>query len=680
MNAAVLRKNVLMLKPEVAQKLEERHEQYIESATRYEPMVVPPTPLGYGMTDSYGFRTSNAPLNLVKTRDQKLLAEMRDNMRPEYAYFMEGINGISHSRFRINKWMLNRMKMLLADGSKIAKLPDFNMEAEPELLTEIARKKASLMLGRKRPDQSMSDFLDSLSHKDAVLVKTYSNEVKAKREYIQRKTELAGARINLRRSLALAEKYKGFERIYFPVNTDRRSRVYYATPNLNPQGPDHEKALLELAYPKRVGMKGLYWLAINVSNLMGFDKADLGDRVRYVKKHWAKIVSWVENPALNRGWESETDKPFQFLAAAKDLMDAMALDNPYDHMSRVSVACDASCSGLQILGALTKCTTSLFNTNCLPAVRDENGKLVMQDIYGLAAKASTKTLMADLKGDDEDRAKLAELILSWDYATKDGKLTRNMLKRNTMTYFYGSKASGMGQQIMDDHIKPELAKAIEKVGRDGDVTTVGFPFPTKELQVAASQYLARVNFAAIEAIAPIPSLVMKSLQQYGKLISKGGKKMRWTTPLGFIVEQHYEVQEELVIDSLLTGQKRKQTTTRRNTGEVNQHKQKLGAAPNFVHSLDASLLLKVVALGVREGIMDWRVVHDSFAVCAADTARMVRLLKRTMCEMFKGDILARIGEELDSQVPEDLKAEIIPFPQYGDADLEMIKKAELPFC
>jgi DNA-directed RNA polymerase len=680
MSNAVLRKNVLMLKPEVAEKLEERHEQYIANATRYEPMVVPPTPLGYGMTDSYGFRTSNAPLNLVKTRDQKLLSEMRDNIRPEYAYFMEGINGIGNSRFRINKWMLMIMDRLLSGGEKIAKLPDFNMEKEPEMLTEFTRKRASVILARKSPAVKMNEFLESLPHKDAVLVKTYTNEVKAKREYIQRKTELAGARINLRRSMALAEKYKDFERIHFPVNVDRRSRVYYATPNLNPQGPDHEKALIELAYPERVGMKGLYWLAINVSNLMGFDKADLGDRVRYVKKHWAKIVSWVENPAINRGWETETDKPFQFLAAAKDLMDAMALDNPYDHESRVSVACDASCSGLQILGSLTKCVTSLFNTNCLPAVRDENGKLVMQDIYGLAAKASTKTLMADLEGEDEDKAKLAKLVLSWGYAVKDGKLTRNILKRNTMTYFYGSKASGMGQQIMDDHIKPELAKAIEKVGRDGDVTKAGFPFPTKELQVAVSQYLAKVNFAAIEAIAPIPSLVMKSLQQYGKLISKGGKKMRWTTPLGFIVEQHYEIQEDLVIDSLLTGQKRKQTTTRRNTGEVNQNKQKLGAAPNFVHSLDASLLLKAVALGVQMGIKDWRVVHDSFAVSAAKTASMVRLLKRTMCEMFKGDILAKIGEELDAQVPENLKAEIIPFPSYGDADLELIKKAELPFC
>lgn len=57
----VKRKNVLMLKPSVAAAMEARHESIIEAATRYEPMVVPPTPLGYGMTDSYGFRTSNAP-------------------------------------------------------------------------------------------------------------------------------------------------------------------------------------------------------------------------------------------------------------------------------------------------------------------------------------------------------------------------------------------------------------------------------------------------------------------------------------------------------------------------------------------------------------------------------------------------------------------------------------------
>ncbi len=48
------RKNVLMLKPNIAALMEARHESIIEASTRYEPMVVPPTPLGYGMTDSSG--------------------------------------------------------------------------------------------------------------------------------------------------------------------------------------------------------------------------------------------------------------------------------------------------------------------------------------------------------------------------------------------------------------------------------------------------------------------------------------------------------------------------------------------------------------------------------------------------------------------------------------------------
>tara|TARA_Y100001960_G_C14784209_1_gene890261 strand:+ start:3407 stop:5413 length:2007 start_codon:yes stop_codon:yes gene_type:complete len=668
-----------MLKQAVATAMSQSHEAIIENATRYEPMVVPPTPLGYGMTDSYGFRTSNAPLNLVKSRDQNLLAELRDNNRPEYATFMEGINGISHSRFRINKWMLQRLKKMTASGRAVAKLPSFEIEAEPSVLTMEARFQAEALLNKKAPDISFKDFMASLEEYEGRLVKTFKNEVSARAEHKKRKVELAGAKINLNRTIALAEKYSPFKVIHFPVSVDRRSRVYYATPNLNPQGADHEKALIELAEAERVGMKGLYWMCINVSNLMGYDKADLGDRVRYVKQHWDKIVSWVENPLINRGWEKETDKPFQFLAAAKDLVDAMALDNPYDHKSRVSVACDASCSGLQILGALTRCETSLFNTNCLPAKRDENGKLIMQDIYGLAASAATEMLVAVACNDDEEGA-IARLILSWSYAMKDDKLTRNMLKRNTMTYFYGSKANGMSQQQYVDHFEPEYKKALEKVGRDGDVTTVGYPFNTKALRKAAAKLLAKINFDAIEAIAPLPSRVMKSLQQYGKLISKGGKKMRWTTPLGFTVEQHYEKQQELIIDSVLTGQQRKQTTTRVDTGKVDQNKQKLGAAPNFVHSLDASLLLKAVATGIRMGIMDWRVVHDSFAVSAAKTQKMVRVLKKVMCEMFSTDVLSRIAAELDQQVPEDLRGEIIPFPELGHIDLNLIKKAELPFC
>ncbi len=667
-----------MLKPEVAALMEARHESMIEAATRYEPMVVPPTPLGYGMTDSYGYRTSNAPLRLVKSRDQGLLEEMRNNSAPEYASFMEGINGIGNSRFRVNKWLLEVLKEGVQDKGTCGKLPDFDIKRERSNLSEVTRQKAAMILIRKTADVKLNEFCDTLSDKDSHIVKTYSNDMRAKREYMQKKTELAGGRANLNRTIALAKKYQNFDQIYFPPNVDRRGRVYYSTPNLNPQGPDHEKALIELAHAERVGMKGLYWLAINVANLMGFDKADLGDRVRYVRTNWEMITSTVASPFKDRRWETQTDKPLQFLAAAKDLIDAMESDSPYDHMSCVSVALDASCSGLQILGALTKCTTSLFNTNCLSAVRDENGKLVMQDIYRLAADKATMALILEAEGGEH--AEIAQAILSWAYAIKDGKLTRDMLKRNTMTYFYGSKANGMGQQLMDDHFEIEYKKAIDKVGRDGDVASVGFPFADKKHRIAASQYLAKVNFAAIEAIAPIPALVMKSLQKYGQLISKGGKKMRWTTPLGFIVEQHYEVQKDLVVDSILTGQQRKQTSTRKDTGVVDQNKQKLGAAPNFVHSLDSSLLLKAVCEGVRDEIMDWRVVHDSFAVSARQTSKMARLLKNVMADMFSADVLSKVAAELDAQVPEELRGEIIPFPEYGDADLNEIRKAELPFC
>jgi len=672
------RKNVLMLKPVVAALMEARHESMIEATTRYEPMVVPPTPLGYGMTDSYGYRTSNAPLRLVKSRDQRLLEEMRNNSSTDYAYFMEGINGVGNSRFRVNKWLLDILKEGVKDLKTCGKLPDFKIKREGSDLTKAATLQGSIILSRKVPEMSVQAFCDTLSESDSKLVKTYSNERRTRAETTQKKTELAGARANLNRTIALADKYKGFRQIHFPPNVDRRGRVYYSTPNLNPQGPDHEKALIELAHAERVGMKGLYWLTVNVANLMGFDKADLGDRVRYVRDNWEMIKSTVASPFNDRRWETSTDKPMQFLAAAKDLVDAMALDNPCDHMSRVSVALDASCSGLQILGALTKCTTSLFNTNCLSSVRDKNGKLIMQDIYRLAADKATETLVAESNGGEH--AEIAAAILSWDYAIRDGKLTRDMLKRNTMTYFYGSKANGMGKQLVIDHFDIEYKKAIEKVGRDGDVTTVGFPFPEKSQRLAASQYLAKVNFSAIEAIAPIPALVMKSLQKYGQLIAQGGNKMRWTTPLGFIVEQHYEVQEDLVVDSMLTGQQRKQTSTRKGTGVVDQNKQKLGAAPNFVHSLDSSLLLKAVSTGVRKGIMDWRVVHDSFAVSARQTSTMARLLKNTMADMFSQDILSKLTIELDAQVPEELRDQIIPFPEYGDADLNEIRKAELPFC
>ncbi|HAS6216043.1 TPA: DNA-directed RNA polymerase [Vibrio vulnificus] len=751
----------LKLSPKAAARINKHAEASIAAANCRLPMIVPPVKWTRGMTDGGAYLTAFSPMSLFKTRNRSLLKQLREVEHPEFIHFLDGHNVASRTGHIIDVETLNLLKMIVNQPRQFAKLPSFGepevecplldseveigrkLRAQYEEAVKKANKENAEYTARKKKEgvktntpefkkklqwkrkEHVEKFYREIGDANASILSAFNQWRTAKQKARQRSVEQAGARSNLMRTIEIADSLKMYTSIYFPTQSDDRGRVYYATPLLNPQGADHEKALILFDVAKEIGKTGWDWLRINVSNLMGYDKGNFKQRIAYVEAHRDMIESCVANPMSDYRWE-HTDKPFQFLQAARELVQAWKMEDPTKFKSRVGIACDASCSGLQILGTLTRCESSMKFTNCLPAEVDENGEEFMQDIYGeaarIAAELMRKVQLGELearkyheyevtgrplkdpakeaqriakqlakiekqKAKDEAQRKAdrehAEKLLNWSYAMKDEvSFTRNWLKRNTMTFFYGSAQFGMRDQLIVDHLEPEYNKVIEVVGKDGDPTSLGFPWATLKDAKDAATVAGNINYDAICKMAERPARVMQSLQRYAELIAKSGRKMRWTTPLGLIVEQRYEKVEKFKVDSMITGQKRIQTTSQRPTGEVDANGQKNGAAPNWVHSLDASLLLKVLSLGSKNhGLNHWRIVHDSFAVHAADTETMVTLLKNTMADMLDRDLLKRTAEELEAQIDEEYRDQIIPFPELGDeALIDKLRSAQYPFC
>jgi hypothetical protein len=59
------------------------------------------------------------------------------------------------------------------------------------------------------------------------------------------------------------------------------------------------------------------------------------------------------------------------------------------------------------------------------------------------------------------------------------------------------------------------------------------------------------------------------------------------------------------------------------------------AAPNFVHSLDAAHLIKVVNAAVSEGIMDILTVHDCFYCLAPQATRLHEIILEQLADMYR---------------------------------------------
>ena len=86
------------------------------------------------------------------------------------------------------------------------------------------------------------------------------------------------------------------------------------------------------------------------------------------------------------------------------------------------------------------------------------------------------------------------------------------------------------------------------------------------------------------------------------------------------------------------------------------------SAPNFVHSLDASHLIRTVNAAVDADITDLLTVHDSFACLAPHAERFGRIIRTQLGLMYLCyDPLRRLRDQ--NYVGEDF-----PLPPYGKLD------------
>jgi DNA-directed RNA polymerase len=237
-----------------------------------------------------------------------------------------------------------------------------------------------------------------------------------------------------------------------------------------------------------------------------------------------------------------------------------------------------------------------------------------------------------------------------------GKMTRKHAKRNTMTVPYGVTLRGMRDQLFG-----ELQSSDPKD------------------RAADAGYLSECNFAAIGDVVVAARLAMDWLKAAAKVAASNGLPVRWTTPSGYLAVQDYreEVGDEL--DFTVLG-KRYRITLNRTGDKLNTRKQALGISPNFVHSLDASHLMRTVLFCKEDGMTDFAMIHDSYG-CHAGHAGLLRdNLRQAFVDQYSQPVLENFRNELLEQLPPELQAELPPLPPMGTLDLEQVKQSEYFFA
>lgn len=420
--------------------------------------------------------------------------------------------------------------------------------------------------------------------------------------------------------------------LYFPTYFDWRGRLYFRS-RINPQSTDFVKAVLQFGNKKPLGKRGLYWLKVHAATCYGYDKKLFDARAVWADENLEMLRDCVQNTVDSDAFRG-ADSPWCFFVAARELLAAIDSGDPESFESGVPVAMDATCSGMQHLSAILRDPVGGMFTNLIP-----NRGTEKEDIYAGVAAVAISSIQKDRE--NLEQAKF------WI----DSGVSRGDAKRPVMTYVYGGTLMSCTEYVF---------LSMQERGLD---KTENF----SQFKLAA--YLSKHLRKGIESAVPSSAECMRYLRELaGKM--PVDEAIRWVTPAGFPVIQHYAKEEVVRISLPALGLQL--SMTRFDDSELNRPRCVNGIAPNFVHSLDSAHLVRVI--NEFDGCIV--PIHDSFATHACDVDLMHKVLRAEFVRMYADhDPL----QNLTSIVQAFVEDEIVP-PIKGSLDLQRVLESEFFMC
>jgi DNA-directed RNA polymerase len=190
----------------------------------------------------------------------------------------------------------------------------------------------------------------------------------------------------------------------------------------------------------------------------------------------------------------------------------------------------------------------------------------------------------------------------------------------------------------------------------------------------AIKYLGDLLWDSIETLLTRPKKLMDWFQEVAHMLAEQDEPLTWIAPSGFRVSQDYRKQVSRKVATWLHGSL---TAVRfkDSTDELDTRKQRNGASPNVVHSLDAAGLVLTTNEAHRRGVYDFAMIHDSFATHSNNCDALASSIRDSFAEMFSKDILASLAEQWQNHSVEPLP----PLPEYGNFDVNTLRDSKYFF-
>lgn len=474
---------------------------------------------------------------------------------------------------------------------------------------------------------------------------------------------------------------------YHLYNLDFRGRIYPNTAFLHEQSSDNAKGLLLLDEPVRLGENGSYWLSVHTANMWGNDKVSLDDRAQWVQDNLDDILLYAEDPMQYVGW-MDADKPFCFLACCYEWS---MLSNWHgnggateDFPSCLPLYIDGSNNGVQHLVAMSKDEEIAPLVNLVPQdlpgdvymfIAEHTMNNVQKDLAAMDPKivamfdeihpalvelrkdvakyvpgtelynAAKKRLSEFGNSCHENKAKLGPVF--WSKVT-DKKTWRKTVKRPVMTLGYGGTQFGMVDMV------------------DGD--TEGLSEYLRHKDKAWSSYLGRRIYETCYSELKGPADMLRMFVALAERENEKDIPITYDQIVtNFPFVHSYREPETKVVRLQYEDQRFELNIEVWQEATLKKSKQKSGAAPNIVHSVDAVHL----SMYVHDTDYPVTVVHDSFGCHAGNMEKAFRDVREKFVELYEMEPLEHILSQMDAL---DL------IPTKGNLDVREILRSDFAFA
>jgi DNA-directed RNA polymerase len=246
----------------------------------------------------------------------------------------------------------------------------------------------------------------------------------------------------------------------------------------------------------------------------------------------------------------------------------------------------------------------------------------------------------------------------------DYGVDRKLCKKPVMCLPY-SLTQYSCRQYLQDHVEKELKERGVQHNFGNDL-------------FKATNFLQPIVWSSINDVIVGAKEIMDFLKKVSRLVASENLPVTWTTPLGFPVQMMCYKKESKRVKTKM-GDSIIKLSIQSDTDVIDKRKTAQSICPNFIHSLDASVLHLAVVKAKQKGVTNFSLIHDSFGCVAPDVDMLSEAIREAFCEIYENDVLANWAMEMRQMLSYKNMKKFPNIPQRGNLDLALVKQSVF-FC